>query len=108
VRSALEAVSVVEIFNNEILAIKMLRFAVCARAGNYTNTKVQKLVEKGFDAVAVSSALEAVNGDEWKAMKMLRFAERARARNLIPCMPCFTLAYFRATFSMRWSEVKSP
>ena len=25
---------------DEILAIKMLRFAKCARAGNYTNTKV--------------------------------------------------------------------
>ena len=35
VRSALEAVNGVE-----ILAIKMLRFAECARAGNYANTKV--------------------------------------------------------------------
>ena len=35
VRSALEAVN-----GDEILAIKMLRFAECARAGNYTNTKV--------------------------------------------------------------------
>ena len=35
VRSALEAVNGVE-----ILAIKMLRFAECARAGNDTNTKV--------------------------------------------------------------------
>ena len=35
VRSALEAAD-----GDEILAIKMLRFAECARAGNYTNTKV--------------------------------------------------------------------
>ena len=35
VRSALEAVNGVE-----ILAIKMLRFAECAQAGNDTNTKV--------------------------------------------------------------------
>ncbi|KAF3948995.1 hypothetical protein CMV_025073 [Castanea mollissima] len=35
VRSALEAVN-----GDEILAIKMLRFAEHARAGNYTNTKV--------------------------------------------------------------------
>ena len=35
VRSALEAVNGVE-----ILAIKMLRFAKCAQAGNDTNTKV--------------------------------------------------------------------
>ena len=35
VRSALEAVN-----GDEIMAIKMLRFAECARAGNYTNTKV--------------------------------------------------------------------
>ena len=35
VRSALEAVN-----GDEILAIKMLRFAECAWAGNDTNTKV--------------------------------------------------------------------
>ena len=35
VRSALEAVN-----GDEILAIKMLRFAQCAQAGNYTITKV--------------------------------------------------------------------
>ena len=35
VRSALEAVN-----GDEILAIKMLRFAQFARAGNSTNTKV--------------------------------------------------------------------
>ena len=35
VRCALEAVD-----GDEILAIKMLRFAECARAGNDTNTKV--------------------------------------------------------------------
>ena len=35
VRSALEAVN-----GDEILAIKMLRFAQFAWAGNYTNTKV--------------------------------------------------------------------
>ena len=35
VRSALEDVN-----GDEILAIKMLHFAECARAGNYTNTKV--------------------------------------------------------------------
>ena len=35
VRSALEAVN-----GDEILAIKVLRFAEGARAGNYTNTKV--------------------------------------------------------------------
>ena len=35
VRTALEAVT-----GNEILAIKMLRFAECAPTGNDTNTKV--------------------------------------------------------------------
>ena len=35
VRSALEAVN-----GEEILAVKMLRFAECARVGNDTNTKV--------------------------------------------------------------------
>nr|POE60499.1 hypothetical protein CFP56_49174 [Quercus suber] len=84
VRSALEAVN-----GDEILATKMLHFAECARAGNYTNTKlwqpdeqrVQKLVEMGFAKAAVRSALEAVNGDEILAIKMLRFAECARAGN---------------------------
>nr|POF06254.1 hypothetical protein CFP56_74271 [Quercus suber] len=77
VRIALEAVN-----GDEILAIKMLRFAECARAGNYTNTKrVQKLVEMGFAEAAVRSALEAVNGVEILAIKMLRFAECARAGN---------------------------
>ncbi|XP_065626201.1 uncharacterized protein LOC112004228 isoform X6 [Quercus suber] len=76
--SALEAVK-----GDEILAIKMLRFAECARAGNYTNTKrVQKLMEMGFAKAAVRSALEAVNGDEILAIKMLRFAGRARAGNI--------------------------
>ena len=50
---------------------------------------MQELVERGFDAAAVSSALEAVNGDNQKAIEMLCFAKRARARNLIPCMPWF-------------------
>ena len=50
---------------------------------------MQELVERGFDAAAVSSALEAVNGVTWEAMEILRFAECAQARNLIPCMPCF-------------------
>ncbi|XP_050256374.1 uncharacterized protein LOC126701953 isoform X3 [Quercus robur] len=81
VRSALEAVN-----GDEILAIKMLRFAQFARAGNSTNTKpdeqrVQKLVEMGFAEAAVRSALEAVNGVEILAIKMLRFAECARAGN---------------------------
>ena len=35
VRSALEAVN-----GEEILAVKMLRFAECARVGNDTNSKV--------------------------------------------------------------------
>ncbi|XP_065626196.1 uncharacterized protein LOC112004228 isoform X1 [Quercus suber] len=78
VRSALEAVK-----GDEILAIKMLRFAECALAGNDTNTKrVQKLMEMGFAKAAVRSALEAVNGDEILAIKMLRFAGRARAGNI--------------------------
>ncbi|KAF3953708.1 hypothetical protein CMV_020873, partial [Castanea mollissima] len=84
VRSALEAVN-----GDEILAIKMLRFAECAWAGNDTNTKlwqpdaqrVQKLVEMGFAEAAVTSAFEAVNGDEILAIKMLHFAECARAGN---------------------------
>uniref|UniRef100_A0A7N2MMS0 UBA domain-containing protein n=1 Tax=Quercus lobata TaxID=97700 RepID=A0A7N2MMS0_QUELO len=71
------------VYGNEILAIKMLRFAECAWAGNDTNTKlwqpdeqqVQKLVEMGFAEAAVGSALEAVNGDEILAIKMLCFAE---------------------------------
>ena len=46
VRSALEAVNGVE-----ILAIKMLRFAECARAGNDTNTKVQ------FESLSSSPSL---------------------------------------------------
>ena len=29
-----------DVYGNEILAIKMLRFAECASAGNDTNTKV--------------------------------------------------------------------
>ncbi|KAF3954298.1 hypothetical protein CMV_020337 [Castanea mollissima] len=93
VRSALEAVNGVE-----ILAIKMLRFAECARAGNVTNTKlwqpdepqVQKLVEMCCDDDAagrsavealVRSALEAVNGDEILAITMLRFVAYAQALN---------------------------
>ncbi|XP_075662445.1 uncharacterized protein LOC142631954 isoform X4 [Castanea sativa] len=84
VRSALEAVN-----GNEILAIKMLRFAECAQAGNDTNTKlwqpdkqqVQKLVEMGFAEADVRNALEAVNGDEILAFKMLRFAKCAPAGN---------------------------
>nr|XP_023918364.1 uncharacterized protein LOC112029914 isoform X2 [Quercus suber] len=75
---ALEAVN-----GDEILAFKMLRFAVCAQAGNYTNTKpdeqlVQELMEMGFAEAAVRSALEGVNGDEILAIEMLRFAEGAR------------------------------
>nr|POE83488.1 hypothetical protein CFP56_52341 [Quercus suber] len=78
VRSALTSVE-----GDEILAIKMLRFAECAWAGNDTNTKlwqpdeqqVQKLVEMGFAEAAVGCALEAVNGDEILAIKMLCFAE---------------------------------
>ncbi|XP_030938691.1 uncharacterized protein LOC115963708 isoform X6 [Quercus lobata] len=84
VRSALEAIN-----GDEILAVKMLRFAECARAGNDTTTKlwqpdeqrVQKLVEMGFAEAAVRSALEAVNGVEILAIKMLRFAECAQAGN---------------------------
>nr|XP_023915861.1 uncharacterized protein LOC112027422 [Quercus suber] len=92
VRSALEAVNGVE-----ILAIKMLRFAECARAGNYTNTKlwqpdeqqVQKLVKMCCDDAAgrsavevlVRSALEAVNGDEIFAITMLRFVASTQAWN---------------------------
>ncbi|XP_065619623.1 uncharacterized protein LOC136063337 isoform X2 [Quercus suber] len=84
VRSALEDVP-----RDEILAIKMLRFAECAWAGNDTNAKlwqpdeqqVQKLAEMGFAEAAVRSALEAVNGDEILAIEMLRFAECALAGN---------------------------
>ncbi|KAK4569020.1 hypothetical protein RGQ29_004428 [Quercus rubra] len=83
-RSALEAIN-----GDEILAIKMLRFAECARAGNDTTTKlwqpneqrVQKLVEMGFVEDVVRSALEAVNGNEILAVKMLRFSECARVGN---------------------------
>ena len=46
VRSALEAVN-----GDEILAIKMLRFAECAPAGNDTNTKVW------FESLSSSSSL---------------------------------------------------
>ena len=46
VRSALEAVN-----GDEILAIKMLHFAECARAGNDTNAKVQ------FESLSSSSRL---------------------------------------------------
>ncbi|KAF3954796.1 hypothetical protein CMV_019904 [Castanea mollissima] len=85
VRSALEAVN-----GDEILAIKMLRFADCGPAGIDTYRKlwqpdeqqVQKLVEMGFAEAAVRSALEAVNGVEILAIKMLRFAECARAGNV--------------------------
>ncbi|KAF3948883.1 hypothetical protein CMV_025170 [Castanea mollissima] len=84
VRSALEAVN-----GNEILAIKMLRFAACAPAGIDTNMKlwqpneqqVQKLVEIGFAEAAVRIALEAVTGNEILTIKMLRFAKCAQAAN---------------------------
>ncbi|KAF3954799.1 hypothetical protein CMV_019907 [Castanea mollissima] len=83
VRSALEAVN-----GDEILAIKMLRFADCgpARIEAYRmlwqpgEQKVQKLVEIGFAEAAVRSALEAVNGDEILAIKMIRFADCGPAR----------------------------
>ena len=35
----------------------------------------------GFTEVAMRSALEAVNGDEFLAIEMLLFAKRAQARN---------------------------
>ncbi|XP_075662452.1 uncharacterized protein LOC142631958 isoform X2 [Castanea sativa] len=82
VRSALKAVNW-----EEILAVKMIRFADCgpARIEAYRKPdeqRVQKLVEMGFAEAAVRSALEAVNGVEIWAIKMLRFAECARAGNV--------------------------
>ncbi|KAM3704200.1 hypothetical protein ACJW31_04G157700 [Castanea mollissima] len=81
-RSALKAVNW-----EEILAVKMIRFADCgpARIEAYRKPdeqRVQKLVEMGFAEAAVRSALEAVNGVEILAIKMLRFAECARAGNV--------------------------